>query len=103
MEYSEYGVEGRVYTADEVMAAIRKYRDGNTIVYVDNVGNGSSLLLDEDTAAAHPEKFTIETLMGTLNFNKYYYSYLAYDGADPAKTFKNGHGSTVTALIFRMK
>ena len=100
LEFSEYGTD-RVYTADEVMAAIRKYRSGDTDIYVDDLGYGTALLLNEDNAKKHPKRYTIEYLMENMDFTNYYYSYLVYDGADVKKANSNGKGTTVTAISFK--
>ena len=92
--------------ADDVIEAIRNYRDGSIEIYVDKPNtSGKPIHLTRQDAEENPDHYTMETLMSTVNGidNKaLFHPYLIYNGNNVMDTsFYNNHSTgTVTGIAF---
>lgn len=67
-------------TADMVLEAIRRYRDGSICIYVDKMQDGSELYVDALNAESMKNKLTVTALTNNLDMiHARYHPYLVYD------------------------
>lgn len=116
LEFSMYNTGKRLnvadewLTADEVIACFRKYKNGDTEVYLDKDKNDQPLFLNIDTVTADnqrapgtPSKFSVTKLMETVDNRYYYHPFLLYDGVTVDQVdFKqyDNTGYAVTGIVF---
>lgn len=92
--------------ADDIVEAIRNYRDGSIEVYVNRPNSsGKSIHLTRDNAEENPSNYTMEALMSAdrgVDVNALFHPYLIYNGNDVKDNrFYNNHSSgTVTGIAF---
>lgn len=92
--------------ADDVIEAIRNYRDGSIEIYVDKPNSsGTKFHLTKKDAVENPSNYSMESLMSAskgIDLKGLFHPYLIYNGdnvEDP--TFRNNFSSgTVTGIAF---
>lgn len=115
LEFSEFNTgkdqtnKEETVPADEVLACIRKYRDGSVTIYIDHMNgasmNGKSQIYDSSVSTSDdPEtnkKYKQSQLIKDLRMTDYYHPYLVYDNMDVTnKASYNQTGDTVTGIAF---
>lgn len=90
--------------ADELIACIRNYRNGDISIYVDDIG-GQAYTFDSIAAASEEksikERFTQKWLTNHLDMQSYYHPYLIYDNQDVSKAENyNKKGDSITGIAF---
>lgn len=91
---------------DDVVEAIRNYRDGRIEVYIDIPNSsGKPIHLTKEDADLNPANYSMEALMSTakgIDQNALFHPYLIYNGNDVSNSgFYNNHSSgTVTGIAF---
>jgi hypothetical protein len=92
--------------ADDVVEAIRNYRDGSIEIYVDKPNNsGVPIHLTRSDAEENPSNYSMEVLMSTtkgIDFNALFHPYLIYNGSDVMNSlyYNNNSSGTVTGIAF---
>lgn len=92
--------------ADDVVEAIRKYRDGSIEIYVDKPNNsGIPVHLTRKDAEQNPSHYSMEELMSTakgIDLKALFHPYLIYNGSDVKDTsfYNNNSSGTVTGVAF---
>lgn len=92
--------------ADDVVEAIRNYRNGSIEIYVDKPNSsGVPVHLTKSDAEQNPSNYSMEVLMSTakgIDYNALFHPYLIYNGDDVTDpTFHNNYSSgTVTGIAF---
>ncbi len=106
LEFSKYdtGLEqnslSQCVRADSVIEAIRLYRYGDVIVYVDRLKDGSEFLSDGTTYSALSDELKVNTLMTKFNMaTDRYHPYLVYDNKPIRGPYTNV-GNEVTGIAF---
>jgi hypothetical protein len=92
--------------ADDVIEAIRNYRDGSIEIYVDKPNSsGTPIRLTKKDAEQNPSNYSMEALMSAsrgVDLKALFHPYLIYNGSnveDPS--FRNNNSSgTVTGIAF---
>lgn len=107
LEYGKYNTglnqEDRTQslTADMVVEAIRKYRDGEICIYVDHMKDGNELYIDSTNAIAMTDKITVEALTGNLDMTSArYHPYLVYDNQNMRGPDYTNEGIEVKGIAF---
>ncbi len=91
---------------DDVVEAIRNYRDGSIEIYVDIPNSsGNPIHLTKNDAELNPSNYSMEVLTSTargIDQNALFHPYLIYNGNDVDNPdFYNNHSSgTVTGIAF---
>lgn len=92
--------------ADDVVEAIRNYRDGSIEVYVDIPNSsGKSIHLTRENAEQNPSNYTMDALMSAdrgVDLNALFHPYLIYNGNDVKdyRFYNNNSSGTVTGIAF---
>jgi hypothetical protein len=92
--------------ADDVVEAIRNYRDGSIEVYVDIPNSsGKAIHLTRDNAEQNPSNYTMDALMSAdrgVDLNALFHPYLIYNGNDVKdyRFYNNNSSGTVTGIAF---
>lgn len=88
-------------TADMVLEALRKYRDGEICIYVDHMKDGSELYLDSRNAASIADKLTVDALTKNLDMTSArYHPYLVYDNQNMKGPTYTNKGTEVKGIAF---
>lgn len=89
-------------TGGDVLEALRNYRNGEVVIFVDKDKHGVSIKQDALNSLTHPELFTAEYLSGRIDLASLYYPYLVYDNAAVETKYGNT-GLEVTGIMFKKK
>ena len=92
----------KTVTGGEVLEALRNYRHGEAVIYIDKTKHNATILQSPATINAAPASYTVEALSGVLDMRDLYYPYLVYDNADPVTQYGNT-GLEVTGITFIKK
>lgn len=90
--------------ADELIACIRNYRNGDVSIYVDDIG-GQAYTFDSSIATSEnadlKSRYTQKWLVNHLDMKSYYHPYLVYDNQDVTKSSSyNKKGDSITGIAF---
>lgn len=92
--------------ADDVIEAIRDFRDGSIEIYVNKPNStGVPIHLTKSDAEKNPSNYTMESLMSTtkgIDLKALFHPYLIYNGSDVTDTtfYNNFSSGTVTGIAF---
>ncbi len=107
LEFEKYntgvdqGDRSQGLTADMVVEAVRRYRDGKVCIYVDRMKDGSELYLDGQNAEALSDRLTVEALMQNLDMaSARYHPYLVYDNQSMRGPHYTNRGMEVKGIAF---
>lgn len=107
LEYGKYNVgldqgnTSQSLTADMVVEALRKYRDGKICIYVDHMKDGSELYVDSSNAGAMADRLTVDALTDNLDMvSARYHPYLVYDNQNMRGPTYTNEGLEVKGIAF---
>lgn len=92
--------------ADDVVEAIRNYRDGSIEIYVDRPNaSGVPIHLTRADAEQNPSNYSLEALMSAargVELGTLFHPYLIYNGNDVTNTvfYNNNSSGSVTGIAF---
>ncbi|SHK69645.1 hypothetical protein SAMN02745136_03129 [Anaerocolumna jejuensis DSM 15929] len=92
--------------ADDVLEAIRNYRDGSIEIYVDKPNStGVPIHLTTGDAEQNPSNYSLEVLTSTakgVDLSALFHPYLIYNGSDVTDPsyYNNYSSGTVTGIAF---
>lgn len=90
-----------ILTGDQVIEAIRNYKDGRIEICVLNEhGNIVKWLTSEDNDVTNHADYSVEELGRCINMTDTYESCLAYDSKDTSLASVNGTGSEISGIKF---
>lgn len=88
-------------TADMVLEALRKYRNGEICIYVDKMKDGRELYVDSSNAGILKDRLTVNALVSNLDMvSARYHPYLVYDNQDMRGPDYTGTGTEVKGIAF---
>ncbi len=103
---SDAGYKSECLYADDVVEAIRNYRDGSIEIYVDIPNaSGVPIHLTRKDAELNPSNYSMEALMSAakgVDLNALFHPYLIYNGDDVTDVtfYNNNFSGSVTGIAF---